>query len=130
MRWELSEYASKDGKQESERKQKQANLVEVLKENQIVNEDKEYEKPKRREQRIPTARSGSSGSSTPTTLSPPQKGEKKSNNNNNVDYLGMSSNEYAWEPPSDLPESFDVREKWPECSESVSYTHLTLPTKA
>ena len=119
VRWELSEYASKDGKQESERKQKQANLVEVLKENQIVNEDKEYEKPKRREQRIPTARSGSSGSSTSTTLSPPQKGEKKSNNNNNVDYLGMSSNEYAWEPPSDLPESFDAREKWPECSEFI-----------
>ena len=50
-RWELPSTPRKTGSKKA-KGQKAADLVEVLKENQIVNEDKEYEKPKRREQRI------------------------------------------------------------------------------
>ena len=102
--WELSEYASKDGKQESERKKNAANLVEALKENHVAKEDEEYEKPKRREQRAPIVVVGNMD---------------KRNSNTNIDYLGSSYGEYAWEPPSDLPESFDVRDKWQECSDFI-----------
>ena len=94
--WELSEYASKDGTQESERKKTAANLVDALKENHVVKEDKDYERPARREREM-----------------------ARNKRTNAIEYLGASNEGYAWEPPADLPESFDVREKWPECSHFI-----------
>ena len=94
--WELSEYASKDGTQESERKKTAANLVDALKENHVVKEDKDYERPARRERDM-----------------------ARNKRTNAIEYLGASNEEYAWEPPADLPENFDVREKWPECSHFI-----------
>ena len=66
---------------------KQFTIVDSMKETKVMKEDADYERPQRR----------SEASSSDT-----RKG---------LNYLGLPLS--SWEPPSDLPESFDVTEKWP-----------------
>jgi len=102
--WELSEYASAPSSSSSREgrattvkqsnQKKQFTIVDAMKETKVMKEDADYERPQRR----------SEASSSDT-----RKG---------LNYLGLPLS--SWEPPSDLPESFDVTEKWPECASFIN----------